>query len=88
MWIGRGSPNQWPSRSPDFNPVDYYLWGHLKSKVYSADITSQEQLFHRIENACNELRNNPEVFRKSVNQIIVRARKCIEQNGGHFEQLL
>ena len=88
MWIGRGSPNQWPSRSPDFNPVDYYLWGHLKSKVYSADIMSQEQLFHRIENACNELRNHPEVFRKSVNQIILRARKCIEQNGGHFEKLL
>ena len=24
----------WPARSPDLNPCDYFLWGHLKSKVY------------------------------------------------------
>ena len=25
---------QWPPRSPDLNPCDYFLWGYLKSKVY------------------------------------------------------
>ena len=25
----------WPPRSPDLNPCDYYLWGHLKSVVYN-----------------------------------------------------
>ena len=24
----------WPARSPDLNPLDYFLWGFLKSKVY------------------------------------------------------
>jgi hypothetical protein len=25
----------WPSRSPDLNPCDFYLWVNLKDKVYS-----------------------------------------------------
>ena len=25
----------WPPRSPDLNPCDFYLWGHLKSMVYN-----------------------------------------------------
>jgi hypothetical protein len=24
-WIGRGGPIAWPSRSPDLNPLDFYL---------------------------------------------------------------
>jgi len=24
---------QWPPYSPDLNPCDYYLWGHLKARV-------------------------------------------------------
>ena len=24
-----------PARSPDLNPLDVYLWGHLKTTVYS-----------------------------------------------------
>jgi hypothetical protein len=25
----------WPPRSPDLNPCDFYLWGHLKALVYN-----------------------------------------------------
>ncbi|KAJ4434371.1 hypothetical protein ANN_22931 [Periplaneta americana] len=35
-WIGRGGPIAWPPRSSDLNPLDFYLWGHLKSLVYSS----------------------------------------------------
>ena len=27
MWIGRGSTINWPPRSPDLTPLDFYLWG-------------------------------------------------------------
>jgi len=30
-WIGRGGLVVWSSRSSDLNPLNYYLWGHLKS---------------------------------------------------------
>ncbi|KAJ4432124.1 hypothetical protein ANN_20740 [Periplaneta americana] len=29
-WIGRGSPTPWPARSPNLNPLDFWLWGHMK----------------------------------------------------------
>ena len=36
-WIERGGPTNWPPRSPDLSPPDYFLWGYLKSKVYSTN---------------------------------------------------
>ncbi|KAJ4427803.1 hypothetical protein ANN_25456, partial [Periplaneta americana] len=52
-WIGRGGPIAWPSRSPDLNPLDFYLWGHLKSLVYSSPMPDLESLRNRIV-ACSE----------------------------------
>ena len=33
-WIGRGSTINWPPRSPDLTPLDFCLWGLMKSDVY------------------------------------------------------
>jgi hypothetical protein len=33
-WIGRGGAINWPARSPDLAPCEFFLWGHLKSKIY------------------------------------------------------
>ena len=33
-WIGRPGSMDDPPRSPDFPALDFYLWGHLKAKVY------------------------------------------------------
>lgn len=33
-WIGRRGPFEWPPRSPDLTPMDYFLWGYLKGKVF------------------------------------------------------
>lgn len=87
-WIGRGGPHNWPARGPDFNPIDYHVWGYLKSKVYSTEINTREELLQRIEDACEELKNDQAMIRKSIRHLTKRAQKCIEQNGGHFEHLL
>ena len=34
----------WPPRSPDLTPVDFFLWGLLKSKVYKNTPRTIEQL--------------------------------------------
>jgi hypothetical protein len=36
--IGRGGPTAWPPRSPDLNPLDFYLWGRLNTLVYAAPV--------------------------------------------------
>jgi hypothetical protein len=43
-WIGRGGPHHWPARSPDLNPLDFFLWGHLKSLIYRRPINSEADL--------------------------------------------
>ncbi|EFN64531.1 hypothetical protein EAG_07520, partial [Camponotus floridanus] len=33
-WIGLHGPQEWPPRSPDLTPMDFFMWGFLKNKVY------------------------------------------------------
>ncbi|CAF1991725.1 unnamed protein product [Rotaria magnacalcarata] len=33
-WIGRRGALDWPARSPDLTPADFFLWGYLKDIVY------------------------------------------------------
>ncbi|KAK3894978.1 hypothetical protein Pcinc_001271 [Petrolisthes cinctipes] len=44
-WIGRVGPIAWPPRSPDITPLDFYLWGHLKSRVYATQINTRQELW-------------------------------------------
>ena len=32
-WIAYLGPVPWPASSPDHNPLDFFLWGHLKTLV-------------------------------------------------------
>lgn len=47
-WIGRRGRIEWPARSPDLNPLDFFLWGHLKGTVYKNRPQNLEQLRNRI----------------------------------------
>lgn len=42
--MGYGGLLEWPPRSPDLNPLDFFLWGFLKSKVYEVESVSQVDL--------------------------------------------
>ncbi|KOC70354.1 hypothetical protein WH47_02857, partial [Habropoda laboriosa] len=45
-----------PSRSPDLSPLDYFLWGTLKNKVYHEYLpTTVEDMQERIREACATL---------------------------------
>lgn len=47
--MGRGNPFPWYPRSPDLNPLDLFLWGHLKRLVYSTSVDTREELLHSHE---------------------------------------
>jgi hypothetical protein len=66
-WIGHGSPVNWPARSRDLNPLDFWLWGHLNTLVYSAPINDVEVLQQRVQNACHEIRVEPGIFDRVPN---------------------
>lgn len=87
-WVGRGGPIQWPPRSPDLTPLDFFLWGRIKSLVYFNETTSAEDLKNRIVVAFEKVKNDTEILGKLRQQLRKRALKCIEQNGGNFENVL
>ncbi|KAL4131095.1 hypothetical protein QTP88_008444 [Uroleucon formosanum] len=47
-WIGTYGAVQWPPRSPDLTPLDYFLWGHLKTLVYTNPLTCLLELKNKI----------------------------------------
>lgn len=87
-WIGRGGPVPWPARSPDLNPLDFFLWGHLKSIVYSSPVESVEDLRVRISNGIERIRQTPGIFERVRESMSRRLEACIGNEGRHFEQLL
>lgn len=87
-WIGRGSEFPWPPRSPDMNPLDFYLWGDMKTSVYSEEVNTRDELLARIQVAGNVIRNKENIFFNLRRYLKNALRKCVEVNGGHFEHLL
>ena len=59
-WLGHGGPLAWPLRSPDFTPLDYYLWGHMKTLVYKTKVESRAALRKRIFAAAEHIHNHPD----------------------------
>lgn len=87
-WIGRGGPVPWPPRSPDLNPLDFFLWGHLKNIVYSTPVDSVEDLRQRIENGIESIRQMPGVFGRVRQSMTRRLDACLLNRGRNFEQFL
>lgn len=84
IWIGRGGTVAWPPRSPDLTPLDFYVWGYMKSEVYKTVVRDENDLRNRIIEAANKVRNEL-TFNVSVRAIRKRARACVRENGGQFE---
>lgn len=85
-WVGRGGPIPWPARSPDLTPCDYFLWGYVKTKVYSTPPTTPEDLQNRIREAFASI--NANMMRNVIDNFRIRLERCIEADGGTFEHLL
>ena len=47
-WIGRNGPTPWLPRSPDNTPLDFFLWGYVKDRVYRTPVRDVETLQSRI----------------------------------------
>jgi transposase len=85
-WIGRRGTIEWPPRSPDLSPLDYFFWGVLKGKVYETKPANIEALKERI---LEEARN---ITEEIINNVMIgyyqRMAHCQAAQGHHFEHLL
>ena len=78
----------WPPRSPDLNPLDFYLWGHLKALVYATPVPDEEFLRARIVEGCDTIRHSPGIYQLIRDSMRRRVDACILAKGGHFEHLI
>ena len=75
---------RWPSRSPDLNPCDFYLWGYLKSKVYNTLPKSLDELKINIE------REIKLIIKEDLKRFFLNFEKrcdlVIEAKGNHIDE--
>ena len=83
--IALNRPVEWPPRSPELTPLDFFLWGHLKSKVFITPPADLDDLERPITAKINVLRQDRAVIRRAVADMLRRAWICVGRNGGHVE---
>lgn len=85
-WIGRGGPIEWAPYSPDLTIPDFFIWGYIKDRCYSPSPANLNELRENITNVFNTI--SPEMLQNAFSNLLVRFTMCIEENGGHFQQLI
>lgn len=85
--ISRMFPIDWPARSPNWTPCEFFLWPHLKSLVYKRqlprDLNELKQL------VIQSVQSIPtQQLRAAVYDTIPRMQEVMEQRGGLIEHLL
>jgi len=86
-WMGRYGPIRWPARSPDLNPLDFFLWGYCKEKIYKTLSEDIEDLETRLRYAIWSIEED--VMENVQGNLLKRMRAwMVRMDGGHFEHLL
>ena len=84
-WTGRRGSVDWPPRSPDLTPLDFFLWGVLKDRVYAEKPKTIRTLKRTIRDHIRIINNDKELLEKVCRSVKVRFEKCIELKGTHIE---
>jgi hypothetical protein len=76
---------EYPPRSPNLTPLDFFLWGTIKNAVYTSKPRTPQDLRREIEIACAAV---PLATIQNVCQPAARRRQqIIAAGGGHSEYL-
>lgn len=77
------SAEEWPSSSPDLNPLDYSLWTELELRACRKSHPNLSSLKRALT---REAKRIPmEKLRAAIDEWPTRLRACIKMKGGHFE---
>ncbi|GFV46139.1 uncharacterized protein TNCV_1256951 [Trichonephila clavipes] len=68
--VSRHCRYPWPPRSPDLTPVDFWLWGYLKSRVYLSGPSSLSELKDAIRREVSSI--HPDVLHSTVAGFVTR----------------
>jgi hypothetical protein len=78
-WIGRGGPIEWPPRSCDITPADFFLWGYLKERVYHRRPRNIGELKQFITEEFNTI---PQSMIRNATRSVVKRLEILYENSG------
>ena len=81
--ISRKAEFEWPARSPDLNPLDFWFWGHCEAEVLRTQPTSLDDLKEEVETFAETVL--ADTVEKIILNINKRIRFCKSERGGQFE---
>lgn len=84
--ISRLTDFNWPRRSPDLTVSDFFLWGYLKSRVYTTKPRDLEELKTKIHEEI--LIITLDMQQKVYENFVERLRDCVAQRGHHLGDVI
>jgi hypothetical protein len=83
--ISRNGDRNWPPRSCDFSPCDFFLWGFVKSRVYANKPQTIPELKAEIGRVIGKI--EPQICKNVIENFVKRGRVCQQSRGGHLSHI-
>ena len=80
--LSRNGDINWPPRSCDLSPLDFFLWGYVKGKVYANNPRTIQELKNNIQNVIHEM--EPQLCKNAMQNFNKRMVLCQMSRGGHL----
>ncbi|GFT12549.1 uncharacterized protein TNCV_5093471 [Trichonephila clavipes] len=84
--ISRFGPVNWPPRSCDLTPLDYFLWGYVKSLVYADKPQTLDHLEDNIRRVIADIR--PQMLEKVIDNWTSRLDYIRASRGNHMPEII
>ncbi|GFW69302.1 DUF4817 domain-containing protein [Trichonephila clavipes] len=84
--ISRFGPVNWPPRSCDLTPLDYFLWGYVKSLVYAHKPQTLDHLEDNIRRVFADIR--PQMLEKVIENWTSRLDYIRASRGSHMPEII
>lgn len=84
--ISRNGDFNWPARSCDLTPLDFFLWGYVKSLVYENKPRTIEALRDNIVRVITEI--EPDICQKVITNWTSRLHAVRQSRGGHLPDVI
>ena len=78
----------WPAKSPDLAPCDFFLWGYLKSIVYTDRPRTLLHLKDNIRRAIADIGLPVNMLERVEENFKKRVAQCIDNGGRHLVDII
>ena len=78
--------DEWPSNSPDLNPLDYHVWGAMLKRYKSLQPSRRTSMSSR--KFCSWYGTSCHKTQRSHTELAKKTWACVKAGGGHFEYTL